>query len=67
MLLALGTVAVAAGAMNEMFLSAIGALIQGGAQGTGTAAQQGFKGLSFQERQRVLGLVIGPVGAEDIS
>jgi len=66
MLLALRAVAIAAGAMNEMFLTAIGALIQRGAQGTGTASQQGFNGVSFQERQRVLGLISGPVGAEDI-
>jgi len=50
MLLALRAVAIAAGAMNEMFLTAIGALIQRGAQGTGTASQQGFNGVSFQER-----------------
>jgi len=66
MLLALRTVAIAAGAMHEMFLTAIGALIKRGAKGTGTAGQQGFKGLSFQERQRVLGLVIGSVGEDDL-
>jgi hypothetical protein len=66
MLLALRTVAVAAGAMDEMLLTAVGALIQRGAQGTGATGQQGFKGVSFQERQRVLGLIIGLVGADDI-
>jgi len=65
MLLALRAVAVAAGAMDEM-LAAIGALIKRGAQGTGATGQQGFKGVSFQERQRVLGLIIGLVGADDI-
>ena len=66
MVLALRAVAVAAGAMNEMLLTAIGALIKRGAQGTGATGQQGFKGVSFQERQRVLDLIIGPVGADDI-
>jgi hypothetical protein len=47
MLLALRTVAIAAGAMDEMFLTAIGTLIKGGAKGTGTAGQQGFNRLSF--------------------
>jgi hypothetical protein len=65
-LLALRAVAVAAGAMNEMLLAAIGTLIKRGAQGTGATGQQGFKGVSFQERQRVLGLIIGLVGADDI-
>jgi len=66
MLLTLGAVAVAARAMDEMLLAAIGTLIKRGAQGTGTASQQGFNGVSFQERQRVLGLISGPVGADDI-
>jgi hypothetical protein len=59
-------VAIAAGAMNEMFLTAIGTLIQRGAIGTGAAGQQGFNRLSFQQRQRVLGLVLGPVDAKDL-
>jgi hypothetical protein len=62
MLLALRAVAVAAGAMDEMLLTAIGALIQCGAIGTGTASQQGLQSLSFEQGQGML----GPVGVDDI-
>jgi hypothetical protein len=66
MVLALRAVAVAAGAMDEMLLTAVGALIQGGAVGTGTAGEQGLQSLSFEPGQGVLGLIIGPVSADDI-
>jgi hypothetical protein len=49
-----------------MLLTAIRALIKRGAVGTGTASQQGREGLAFEQGQGVLGLIIGPVGAEDI-
>jgi len=66
-LLALGTVAIAAGAMDKMLMAAVGTLIERGAELPGTTVEQGLEGATFQPGQRVLSLIVGQVGAEDVS
>ena len=65
--LALGTVAIAAGAMDKMLMPAVGTLVESGAELAGAAVEKGLDRATFELGQSVVGLIVGQVDAEDVS
>jgi hypothetical protein len=65
--LALGAVAIAAGAMDKVFASTVSTLIESRAELPGTTVEQGLESATFEPGQGVLSLIVGQVGAEDVS
>jgi hypothetical protein len=66
-ILALGAVAVAAGAVDMMFFPAAVALIDGNAELPGTAVDDGIDGLFMLDRHlRISGKIFRAEGAEDL-
>jgi len=65
--LALGTVAIAAGAMDKMLMPAVGTLVESGAELAGAAVEKGLDRATFELGQGVVGLIVGQVDAEDVS